>query len=199
MKNQKNLSAPEIKETENNLLELEKSLSSLERNYDYDDTEYRRIRGIGNLFNENLLDEIEEDYCKPTKTKTAFNGNYIEYESKGGKNKNLSPKEYLDMIRPYLSDMINDHRTQSEWKIQLTMQINFIFSEDSEETRTMHTKSHNIENLMGNETDEIIEILFESLLQNYQKDLEESMRGSGFVFDSIDLLYYHLQKIGLKK
>ena len=114
MKNQKNLSAPEIKETENNLLELEKSLSSLERNYDYDDTEYRRIRGIGNLFNENLLDEIEEDYCKPAKTKSAFNGNYIEYERKGGKNKNLSPKEYLDMIRPYLSDMINDHRTRSE-------------------------------------------------------------------------------------
>ena len=25
------------------------------------------------------------------------------------------------------------------------------------------------------------------------------MRGSGFVFDSIDLLYYHLQKIGLKR
>ena len=37
------------------------------------------------------------------------------------------------------------------------------------------------------------------LLQNYQKDLEESMRGSKFVFDSIDLLYYHLQKIGLKR
>ena len=52
---------------------------------------------------------------------------------------------------------------------------------------------------MGNETGEIIETLFESLLQNYQKDLEESMRGSEFVFDSIDLLYYHLQKIGLKK
>ena len=25
------------------------------------------------------------------------------------------------------------------------------------------------------------------------------MRGSEFVFDSIDLLYYHLQKIGLKR
>ena len=115
------------------------------------------------------------------------------------KNKNLSPKEYIDIIRPYLSDMINDHKTQSEWKIQLTMQINFISSKDSEETCTMHTKSHNIEIMMGNETDEIIEKLFESLLQNYQKDLEESMRGSGFVFDSIDLLYYHLQKIGLKR
>ena len=63
----------------------------------------------------------------------------------------------------------------------------------------MNTKSHNIEILMGNETREIIETLFESLLQNYEKDLEESMRGSEFVFDSIDLLYYHLQKIDLER
>ena len=47
--------------------------------------------------------------------------------------------------------MINDHKTQSEWKIQLTMQINFI-SKDSEETLTMHTKNCNIEIMMGNET-----------------------------------------------
>ena len=51
----------------------------------------------------------------------------------------------------------------------------------------------------GNETDEIIDELFESLLQNYQKNLEEPMRGSEFVPDSIDLLYYHLQKVGLKR
>ena len=89
--------------------------------------------------------------------------------------------------------------TRREWKIQLTMQINFISSKDSEETSTMHTKSHNIEIMMGNETDEIIEKLFESVLQNYQKDLKESMRVSGFVRDSIDLLCYHLQKIGLKR
>ena len=37
----------------------------------------------------------------------------------------------------------------------------------------MHTKSNNIEIMMGNETDEIIEDLFESLLQNYQEGLEE--------------------------
>ena len=41
--------------------------------------------------------------------------------------------------------MINDYKTIKEWKIQLTMQINFISSKHSEETRTMHTKSHNIE------------------------------------------------------
>ena len=133
------------------------------------------------------------------KTKSAFNGNYIEYESKGDKDKNLSPKEYLNVIKLYLSDMINDHKTQSEWKIQLTMQINFISSKDSEETRMMYIKSHNIEIMMGNETDEVIKKLFESLLQNYQKNLEEPMRISKFVSDSIDLLYYHLQKISLKR
>ena len=84
-------------------------------------------------------------------------------------------------------------------KIQLTISFNFISSIDSDETLHLCTKSSNIEITMGNETDEIIEKLFESLLQNYQKDLEESMRGSGFVFDSIDLLYYHLQKIGLER
>ena len=61
----------------------------------------------------------------------------------------------------------------------------------------MHTKSHNIEILLGNKTDEIIEELFESLLKNYQKDLEESMRRSKFVFDSVDLLHYHFHKISL--
>ena len=85
------------------------------------------------------------------------------------------------MIRQYLNDMINDHKTRREWKQkrmvnnQLTMQINFISSKDSEETRTIHTKSHNIEIMMGNKTDEIIKKHFESLLQNYQKDLKETM------------------------
>ena len=92
-------------------------------------------------------------------------------------------------MRPYLSDIINDDKTRREWEIQLTIQINFISSKDFEETRTMYTNSHNIEIIIGNETDEIIEKNFESFLQNYQKDLEESMRESEFVCDSIDLLY----------
>ena len=50
----------------------------------------------------------------------------------------------------------------------------------------------------GDETDKVVEKLFESLLQNYQKNLEEPMRGSAFVPDSIDLLYYHLQKVALE-
>ena len=41
------------------------------------------------LFNQS----IDEDYYKPTKTTNGFNNknNYIKYENKGDKDKNLSP------------------------------------------------------------------------------------------------------------
>ena len=38
------------------------------------------------------------------------------------------------MIRPYLDDMIIDYKTHGECKIQITMSINFISSNDSDET-----------------------------------------------------------------
>ena len=86
-----------------------------------------------------------------------------------------------------------------KWKIQLTMSIKLISSKDSDETRNLYTKSKYIEIKMGNETNKVIKKRFVSLSQNYQKDLEESMRGSEFNFDSVDLLYYHLQKISLRR
>ena len=65
------------------------------------------------------------------------------------------------MIRPYLVDMINEHKTQSEWKIQLTAAINFISSKpDSDETHIMHAKSNNKENMIGSKTNEVVEELF---------------------------------------
>ena len=41
----------------------------------------------------------------------------------GDKDKMLLIEEYLDEIKPYLSNMINDIKTQGEWKIQLIMAI----------------------------------------------------------------------------
>ena len=59
---------------------------------------------------------IDEDYCKPIITNNgAFNNNYIQYESRGDKDKILTPSDYLDMIRSYLSDIINDHKTNEEF------------------------------------------------------------------------------------
>ena len=60
--------------------------------------------------------------------------------------------------------MIDNHKNQGKWKIQLVIAINFVFTEDSDETRTMHTESDNIEIITGNETVGIIEELFNSFL-----------------------------------
>ena len=40
--------------------------------------------------------------------------NFIQYERNGEKDKTLSVKEYLDIIRPYLSNIINDHKTKGD-------------------------------------------------------------------------------------
>ena len=122
------------------------------------------------------------------RTKSPFNGNYIEYESKGNKYKNLSHKEYFYMIIPYLHDMINDHKTPKdlkvhssnkvldfktqfgEWEIQLIMSINFIYSKDSDETRNIHTQSNNIKITMGSETDDILKNFLNLFSKNIKKD-----------------------------
>ena len=58
-------------------------------------------------------------------------------------------------------------------------------------------KSNNVEIMVSSETNEIIIDLFESFLQKYQEVLEESMRGSEFVYDSVNVLYYNLDKVSL--
>ena len=63
----------------------------------------------------------------------------------------------------------------------------------------MHTKSNNAEIKNGTETGDIINELFKSFLRRYQKGLETKMKGSEFVFDSVDLLYYSLHKISLNR
>ena len=76
--------------------------------------------------------------------------------------------------------------------------INFVSSKDFKETLTMHSNSDNIET-RGSETGEIIEELFESLVKKYQERLEEKVRGSEFIFDGVDLLYYKLHRISLNR
>ena len=96
-----------------------------------------------------------------------------------------------EVLKVHSGEKVTDYETTlGERKIQLKMSINFISSKnDSDEIHKMHTKSHNVEIMMASEADKIIEELFESFLQNYRKYLEESMKGSDFIFDSVDLLY----------
>ena len=39
------------------------------------------------------------------------------FDNKENKDKNLSVKKILYINKPYLSDMINDHKTHREWKV----------------------------------------------------------------------------------
>ena len=87
-----------MQDIEKNLLKLERNLSKLKKYYDHDDIEYRGIRDVKKLF----ALSIDEDYYKPIVINDALNSNYIEYECKRDKDKALSIKEYLNMIKPYL-------------------------------------------------------------------------------------------------
>ena len=67
----------------------------------------------------------------------------MKYESIGDNGKTLSIEEYLRRVRPYLSNKINDLKTQGDWKNRLSMAINFMSSKDTNETRA--SKSDDIE------------------------------------------------------
>ena len=83
-------------ETKNNIWtqkikEIEKSFSAFKKYHDHDDAKYVGIRDVKNLFDQSN----DKGYYKPIKTKSAFNSNYIEYESNGDKVKIYQLKNVL--------------------------------------------------------------------------------------------------------
>ena len=62
-------------------------------------------------------------------------------------------------------------------KIQLTIEINFIFSKDSEEDRMMHSSSDDIKFTFYHEVNDVTENFFKSLRSKYQDGLETSIKG----------------------
>ena len=62
------------------------------------------LRDRRNLFE----NEEEEKYYKPVRATIFWSNNYIEYESNGDRNETLSVEEYLNEIRPYLKDILNN-------------------------------------------------------------------------------------------
>ena len=103
------------------------------------------------------------------------------------------------MIMPYLYDLINDHRiARRVWKIQINMHVNFISSRDTGETRTYYIWSDNVSIMQGKITNDIIIEIFYSFLYNYQKELK-NIKGSDFVFESVDLLDYKLHRVRLNR
>ena len=70
----------------------------------------------------------EEDYYESKRVRNVWNNNYIEYESNGDKNRNLSLDEYRNKIKTYLRNMIINLQDSAAQNIQLTIEINSISS-----------------------------------------------------------------------
>ena len=138
-------------------------------------------------------------------------------------------EEYLNMIRPYLRDLINEHiptmelnnrnnnsnnnsknsnnnndnnnnnndneTDHAEWKIQLTVRNSCISAKSFEDKCDKYTKSEPVEIYMGSHTENVIDTLFNTLLQRFQHAQETSNeRGVEFIPNSVELLYYHFQR-----
>ena len=94
----------------------------------------------------------------------------------------------------------NSNSNCAEWKIQLTMQNSCISTKSFEQTSTIYTKCEPVEIFMGSNTGEVIDRLFNTLLQRFQNAQETSNeRGSEFIRDSVELLYYHFQRIDIRR
>ena len=63
----------------------------------------------------------------------------------------------------------------------------------------MHTRSVCEEFMSRSETEEIVEKLFRSLLQRYQDNLKEKMRGSDFIFNGVNYLFYDFNRVSISK
>ena len=84
----------------------------------------------------------------------------------------------------------NNNNNRAEWKIQLTIQNSCISTRSFEKSCTVYIESEALEIFMGSDTNDVIDRLFNT------KETSNK-RGSEFIPDSVELLYYHFQRIDI--
>ena len=92
-----------------------------------------------------------------------------------------------------MRDTVIDFQSSGTWKVQLTIANNLIYSEDVDEKRVMHSKSNNGEFLTYNNWCCWWTFRVTSF------EIPNWFRGSDFIFDSVQLLYYKCHKTDFKR
>lgn len=105
------------------------------------------------LFESKIDNNTPADY-KPRKIRDVFEGRYVEYKTE--KDQNLSMAKYLEEVGAHLHDTINGLQKFGEQKIYVTKKPKFRSATDSNEKRTMPSKSDNIIFMIGIDTNKII-------------------------------------------
>ena len=114
--------------------------------------------------------------------------------------KKLSIQQYLTIIIPHLTKLINERKNNNnEHKIVLSMGVNFTCITDKEKTRIFDVRNDNEEIRLGNDTSNIISELIKSFLSNYQKEEQILRNGSNYIYESVDVLDIYFHSIKLKR
>ena len=80
------------------------------------------------------------------------------------------------------------------------MQNSCISTKSFEETCNIYTKSEPVKIFMSSDTKDVIDKLYNTLLQRFQQSKEKSNeRGSEFISNSVELLYYHFQRTDIRR
>ena len=189
-----NISKSDIKSISEKLIRFEDY--SLKKNR-YND-HYINYKGIKDL--RYLFDEDEnEDYYEPKLINTAFRNNYFQYQSGSDRKNMLPPNEYFKMTEPHLIKMINKHKNDDSWKIQLTIKINFTSVQDFNDKRSLYVKTKNAVIMEASDINEIINEIFDSLIKKYQELLEYSTKSSGLISEGVESMTYDINKTTINR
>ena len=150
------------------LIKLKTTLNKKQkyRHVDHHDQTYYVVEDI-----EHLVDDDIDDYYAPILVRSSFEY-FEEYKKRGDKEKILSLKQYMTTTMPYLFELIDKKKnnTQDEQKVQLIIAIIFRHITDSAKKYTFYVKSKKIDMRGGDDTDEIINKVLDSFFENYERE-----------------------------
>ena len=178
-----------IEELNNILLDLEFKKTHI--NVAYDSSSYYGLKDLEYTFG-NL-----DDYYIPILAKECFNGNYQIYTCRGDKERNMYKTNYLEKIKPYLIPL-TDKKKVSNQKIQLDIEINLVHLTKSDRI-AFYVKSKNIECHPSDNSEDILNQLFDSLLKYFNDKLLICRTDSSYVFESVEGISIHFHKIDLRR
>ena len=178
-----------LEELNNILLDLEFKKSHI--NVAYDSSTYYGLKDLEYTFG-NL-----DDYYIPILAKECFNGNYQIYTCRGDKERNMYKTNYLEKIKLYLIPLTNKKKVSNQ-KIQLDIEINLVHLTKSDRI-AFYVKSKNIECHPSDNSEDILNQLFDSLLKYFNDKLLICRTDSSYVFDSVEGISIHFHKIDLRR
>ena len=156
----------------------------------YRDDNYANIDDIEYIFGD------IDNYYAPVLSSSLFNNGYQRYHFRGDPMRNMSVKEYLSEIEPYLRQLIDVNKVY-EQKIQLDMGFNMVHIDDKRRI-THFSRSDNVICMSSSDTNEILNELLTSLYEKYQEDLQLSRTSSSFSYESVEECNIHFNKIDLR-